>query len=165
MKIYILLFAFLISLPSAFAATEHLDFDPLTEDVIRTFSNELAGFYEILDQTSDLIKASFKVEEVAPNKVLITNFIMYGQENDSFLAVFHPLQKKGLKIEGPDSDVYLSDIMYDEDFFEEYGFTKLEGDAIPDFLSGKDGQTLYVRDKKISVTITYADGRKENSEI
>ena len=146
MKIYILLFAFLISLPSAFAATDYLDFDPLTQDVIRTFSDGLVGLYEVRDQTSDLIKASFNVEEVAPKKVLITNFIMYGQENDSLLAVFHPLQKKGLKIEGSESGVYLSDILYDEDFFEEYGFTKLEGAAIPGFLSGERwSDALYTR--------------------
>jgi len=94
MKIFILLFTFLISISSALASTEeYLDFDPLTEDVIRTFSNELAGRYEILDQTSDVTKASFDIEVVSPQEILVSNFIMYGQENDSLLAIFNILKR------------------------------------------------------------------------
>lgn len=166
MKIFVLLIVFLISIPLTLASTEeYLDFDPLTEDVIRTFSNELAGRYEIFDQTSDAIKVSFNVEVIAPQKILVSNFIMYGQENNSLLAIFNPLKKKGVKTDGPDSGIYLSDIIYDEEFFEGYGFTKLEGDAIPPFLAGRAGKNLYIRDKKATVTITHADEREEEAEI
>jgi len=55
--------------------------------------------------------------------------------------------------------------MYDEDFFKEYGFTRLEDTAVPSFLRERLGTNIYVRNKKITVTITEKDGREEDIEI
>lgn len=156
MKSLKVLIAFLIGISGVVAST---DYDSLKGELASTFPpSSVSGNYCLHDNDSDLVNTTYTLEDLADHKVLVKNFVSYKNKSDSLLGILYELQEKKFVLEGLQSAVFFSDTTGDNDFLVGHGFRKLEGDELPSPLVTVDGENIYVRERKISVSLP--DGRK-----